>query len=305
MKGKAYRIYRPGCPHHVYWRGDGGRVIFYSVEDCLCFFTLYSCLARKYGILVRGFCMMPNHIHANEQAPCSQSFISFHGALNSRFTVLYNREHDRSGPLFESPFGFAAKTVGKRVRDNLCYIANNPVVGNLAGDIDSYRWNLLAYNCSDHPFSEKIALSRASRKLRRAVEKVRYFRARNLPLDYVRISQIFGELDSWDRNRLSDYVVAQYNFLDYDAMASFYGKSFRQATLSFRSNSGSEHDIPEDFENYGNYQQMILIARNEGISLSRCNFRKADEQVLARLVYIFQGQGFPERQIERFLHLLE
>ena len=302
MKGKAYRIYRPGCPHHVYWRGDGGRVIFYSVEDCLCFFTLYSCLARKYGILVRGFCMMPNHIHTNEQAPCSQSFISFHGVLNSRFTVLYNREHDRSGPLFESPFGFAAKTVGKRVRDNLCYIANNPVVGNLAGDIDSYRWNLLAYNCSDHPFSEKIALSRASRKLRRAVEKVRYFRARNLPLDYVRISQIFGELNSWDRNRLSDYVVAQYNFLDYDAMASFYGKTFKQAILSFRS--GSEHDIPEDFENYGNYQQMILIARNEGISLSKCNFRKIDEGLLARLVCIFRSRGFPERQIERFLHLV-
>lgn len=305
MKGKAYRIYRPGCPHHVYWRGDGGRVIFYSVEDCLCFFTLYSCLARKYGILVRGFCMMPNHIHANEQAPCSQSFISFHGALNSRFTVLYNREHDRSGPLFESPFGFAAKTVGKRVRDNLCYIANNPVVGNLADDIESYRWNLLAYYSSDHPFSEKITLSKASRKLRRAVEKVRYFRSRNLPLDYVRIRQIFFELESGDRNRLLDYIIAQYNVLDYEAMASLYGNSIRQATLSFKSNSGGEHDIPEDFENYGNYQQMIRIARNEGISLPRCNFRKADEQVLARLVYIFQGQGFPERQIERFLHLLE
>ncbi|MCR5547177.1 MAG: hypothetical protein K6F25_00300 [Bacteroidales bacterium] len=217
---------------------------------------------------------------------------------------MYNREHDRSGPLFESPFGFAAKTVGKRVRDNLCYIANNPVVGNLADDIESYRWNLLAYYSSDHPFSEKITLSKASRKLRRAVEKVRYFRSRNLPLDYVRIRQIFFELESGDRNRLLDYIIAQYNVLDYDAMASFYGKSFRQAILSFRSNSGSEHDIPEDFENYGNYQQMIRIARNEGISLPRCNFRKADEQVLARLVYIFQGQGFPERQIERFLHLV-
>ena len=301
MKGPVYRVYGGNIPHHVYTKGVGGNIVFYSTEDCLFYLTLYSCLARKYKMKVRGFTIMPNHTHANEEARGLRSFRAFHDELTSKFTVGYNQRHRRQGPLFGTPFGFAAKTVAKKIRDNLCYIANNAAVGKLEPDILSYRWNLLPYYDNNHPFSEKIVLSRASRPLRRAVELVQYFRSRNLPLGYIRQEQIMGSLNADERKQITDYIIAQYNFLDYKAMGAYYNQSFEQAVVSFRANSGSEYDIPEDYENYGNYARMIHLAEKRGIDLSRWNAAEEDPRTVNKLVNLFREYRFPEHQIDRFL----
>ena len=302
MKGPVYRVYRDGFPHHVYTKGINGNVIFYATEDCIFYLTLYSCLARKYRMTVRGFTIMPNHTHSDEEAGSLKAFRSFHDELNSKFTVGYNQGHGRRGPLLITPFGFAAKTVGKKIRDNLCYLANNAVVGKLVPDVMSYRWSLLPYYNNDHPFSEKIVLSRSSRALRRAVKMVRYFRSRELPLDYIRQGLIMRPLNPKERKQITDLIIAQYNFLDYAAMMSFYGDSFQRAIESFRANSGSENDIPEDYENYGYYAQMIRLSEKRGIDLSHWDPEKEDPRVLRQLVSLFREYGIPPRPINRFLH---
>ena len=301
MKGPVYRVYRDGFPHHVYSKGINGNVVFYAVEDRIFYLTLYACLARKYGITVRGFTIMPNHTHSDEEARREKVFRSFHDELNSKFTVGYNRQHNRQGPLLKAPFGFAAKTVGKKIRDNLCYIANNPVVGKVVSDVMSYRWSLLPYYNNDHPFSEKIVLSRSSRAVRRAVKLVNYFRSSELPLDYLRQELIMGSLNAEEREQITDRIISQYNCLDYNAMSAFYGGSFLRAVETFRANSGSEYDVPEDYENYGYYAQMIRLAEKRGIDLSQWNPAKEDPRVIRSLLNLFREYGFPSRQIDRFL----
>ena len=301
MKGPVYRVYRDGFPHHVYSKGIDGNIVFYATEDCIFYLTLFSCLARKYRMTVRGFTIMPNHTHSDEEAKNEKSFRAFHDELNSKFTVGYNRRHNRQGPLLKAPFGFAAKTVGKKIRDNLCYIANNPVVGRLTLDVMSYRWSLIPYFNNDHPFSEKIVLSRSSRALRRAVKMVNYFRSRELPLDYLRQELIMGSLNAGERKQITDRIISQYNCLDFAAMSAFYGGSFLRAVETFRANSGSEHDIPEDYENYGCYAQMIRLAEKIGFDLSRWNPAKEDPRDVNKLVNCFREYGFPSRQIDRFL----
>ena len=302
MKGPAYRIYREGFPHHTYTRAINGSIVFYSEDDCLFYLTLYSCLARKYKIRTLAFSIMPNHCHSDEKADCKRHFLAFHDDLNAQFASGYNRKHNRSGSLWESPFGYAAKTVGKKIRDNLCYIVNNHVVGKLSDDILSYRWNLLPYYRDDHPFSEKIVLSRASRPMRRAVDRVKYFRAHNLPLDYVRQKWVFQELDKKERNQIIDFIISRYNCLDFDAMLRFYGKSFEQACTTFRANSGNEHDIPEDYEDYRVYVQMMQLVRKRGVDLKTCNFEIEEPYVIREWMSLFREFGFQDRQINRFLH---
>ena len=302
MKGPAYRVFKDGCPHHVYSRGINGNVVFYSLEDCVCYFTLYSHLARKYRIIVRAFTIMPNHVHSNEESDGVASFRAFHRDLNAFFTAEYNNAHDRSGPIFESPFGYSPKTVGKKIRDNLCYIANNPVIGKLSDDILGYRWSLLAYHDNCFPFSEKIVLRHASRPLRRSVKLVNYFRSKDLPLIYCRLEQVFRALDNKERNQIMDYIIATYNCLGYKAMTAFYDSSFSKACESFRANSGSEHDIPEDYENYKVYAQMIRLASSVGVDLVHCNFETTGQQHRRKIVSLFHEYRFPERQIDRFLH---
>lgn len=302
---RKHRFFREGFPHHTYTRGRNGNVLFYSKADCIYFLTLYFCLARKYGITVLAFCEMPNHFHSSEQAPRRQTFLLFHGLLNSEFAREYNNEHSRSGPLFDTPFGYAAKAAGKKIRDNLCYIANNPVVGNLCKDILDFRWNLLAYRESDHPFSEEIVLRRATRAMKRALAKVKYFREKDLPLTYARQRTVMKGLDEKERQQILDFIISRYNGLNYVAMESFYQDSFQQACLSFRANSGSEHDIPEDYEDYRNYTKMIRLMEKLGIDLTQKYCEALDIATVHKLTRRFQSYGFPARQIRRLLHLEE
>ena len=243
------------------------------------------------------------HFLFHSGLPLFHYLILLPGEALRDFSHGYNEAHGRAGALLDPEFGYAAKTVGKRIRDNLCYIANNATVGKLFDDILKYRWNLLAYRESDHPFSEKIVLRRSSRALQRAVRLVRYFRDGDVPMTYVRQEVVMKGLNAVERQQLTDFIIVQYNCLDYRAMESFYQGSFTQACLSFRANSGSEYDIPEDYEDYSIYREMNRLARNRGVDLEHGAFETMPPDVIASLVRLYQMKGFPVRQIRRFLHL--
>ena len=301
--GREYRKYREGCTHHVYCKGVEGNVIFYSVQDCIYYITLYYHLAKRFGIVTRAFCIMPNHIHTNEQAPSKEDFFEFHRVLNRDFTRTYNKEHGRSGSLFMKPFGFAPKMVGKRIRDNISYILNNAVVGNLVTDIDQYRWNLMPYRKTKHPFSSKMVQRAASHPLRRSLEMLRFYYERDLPLTYDRQRVLFKRLKPFEVAQLTDYIISIHNCLDYEAIGSLYMNDVENAVTSARNNSGSEHDIPEDFEDYKVYNRMLKMARRLGVDLQRCNFEGMPEKEIVILTQRFFDAGFPIRQIRKFLHL--
>ena len=299
---KGYRVYREGFPHHVFTRSKNGGILFYSTSDCLFYTTLYCCLARRHKICTRAFSIMPNHIHSNEQSPDKKTFLHFHRQLNSDFSREYNRAHGRTGPLFDAEFGYAAKTAGKKIRDNICYIANNACVGKMAKDVLDYRWNLLAYRQTDHPFSEKIVLRHSSRPFQRAVRMVNYYRKYDHPMSYARQKVVFKGLTLSERQQIIDYILSKYNCMDYVSMEGFYGNSFDKACLSWRTNSGSEHDIPEDYEDYGIYARMLRLAAAEKVDLIHCNFETAAPELIRKLERTFRRNNFPERQIRRFLH---
>lgn len=44
------RRFLSGSPNHVYQRSLNGSVIFYSLEDCLVYFTVFCTCAVKYGV---------------------------------------------------------------------------------------------------------------------------------------------------------------------------------------------------------------------------------------------------------------
>ena len=149
--GSDYRHFVSGSRHHVYNRGIAGNMVFYSHRDCVLFLTLYYYLAKQYGLTTWAFCIMPNHVHSNVSAPSYEQFESFHRDLFSKFTLEYNKGHSRKGGVFMRPYGYAPKTSAKKIRENISYIFNNPVVGNLTQDVDGYKWNLMAFRATDHP----------------------------------------------------------------------------------------------------------------------------------------------------------
>ena len=301
--GSYYRHYVNGGRHHVYNNGVDGNIIFYSVRDTILFLTMFYHLAKRYEISTWAFCIMPNHVHSNVSAPSYEQFKSFHRDLFSRFTREYNKEHSRRGHAFILHFGYAPKTSAKRIRDNISYICNNPVVGCLTKTIDGYKWNLMAYRNSDHPFSEPIKLKTASYSLRMSLKKLSYFFDNGLHLTYARQTELFKGLNPNEKAQLTDRIIHMHNCLDYSAIAKMYGGNINNAIIAINANTGNEYDIPEDNEDYSFYYRMMKMASTSGVDLKTCNFEPWTYERLYVLIRKFSDAGIPRSQIRKFLHI--
>lgn len=295
-------MFRDNCPLHVFSKTKDGYITFYSARDCLFYLTLYSVLSVKYKIKVSSFCIMPNHIHSQEMSDSEKLFIKFHGELNSTFAREYNKRHRRGGPLFLKPFGYAAKPVGKKIRENISYIANNPVVGGLCPDPLAYRWSLLSYYDNPSPFSSKIHIDKASAGMRKALKMCDYYIERKLPLDYTRQELLFSALCKSERNQLIDYIISKYNCIDYQIISSYFGGGFENALLAIRANSGSEYDIPEDYDDYSIYSKMVGIVHGLGYDMSTFCPETLTENERVKLISYLSATGGKQRQIMKFLH---
>lgn len=297
------RTYRDGAPHHVFSKGVDGNIVFYTRDDCLYYITLYSCYARRYGIRTLSFSLMPNHTHSFQYAPSKNVFLAFNQELISHFTTGYNNQHNRTGPVFQKPFGYAPKMVGKKIRSCISYICNNAPVGNLTDDILSYRWNLVAYIRKENPFSPKIALDHVSIRLRRSLKMVDYFRARDMPVGYETLKILFSDLNKTEKSQLIDYIVSHYEILDKRSLDEFFG-SFSKAMIAMEANGGSENDIQEDWEDYSSYSSLSRIAMEEGVCLDGVNFEQMASDEIIRLANAMMVRSrATKRQIEKFLHL--
>ena len=296
------RFYKEGYPNHVYCKGKDGNMIFYSTSDCIYYFTLYCCLSRKYGVSTYAFSIMPNHTHSQQKAPNRRVFISFNQDLQSVFTRGYNSWHNREGELFEKPFGSAPKTDEKHIKNNLSYICNNAAEGKLSKGVSDYRWNLMAYYRNDHPFSDKIILSESSIKMREAVKYIDKMRRLNRPLDYRIQSMLFKGLNHKQRMQVTDYIVVRYNCLDYDNYSKYFG-SFEKALAGMDANTGSEHDLKEEWEDFSKYRELIDMAGRLGLDMEHINFEKVDRDAIMELILPLSRVCSDKKKLSRFLHL--
>ena len=277
-------------------------MVFYSIADCLFYITLYSCLSRKYHIRTNAFSLMPNHTHSQQVVVSRQVFTAFNQELLSLFTRGYNIQHGRSGELFQKPFGSAPKIGGKSIKNNLSYINNNGAAGKLSKGVLDYRWNLMAYYDTDYPFSEKIVLNQASKRMRWAMRYVFELHGKNRPLDYRIQAMLFKGLNAKERKQLIDFIVVQYNFLDYSAITKHFG-SFERALIAMDANTGSEYDIIEEWEDYSVFRTMTETVSKAGFNMETINFRSMERNSLHRIIRLLRRVTWDKKIIRQFLHL--
>ena len=297
------RNYREGVPQHVYFRGKNSGIIFYCLQDCIYFLTLYTCLAEKHGIITSAFTIMPNHSHAQQNPVSHGSFTAFNREFSATFTRGYNKWHDRRGMLFDNPFGSSSKPTGKLIKSNLSYICNNGAEGRLSKGILDYRWSMMAYYNNPAPFSERIRRDRISKRLMDAIRMVDYFRAAGRPLGYGIQEILFKKVDKEERKQLTDYILFRYNPVDYSGIELMFG-SVSKALEGMEANCGAEHDIKEDWDDYSVYTRIGSAVRKKGIRLERVNFETMDARQLKELrAYLKQATHASDRQLDKYLHM--
>ncbi|MBQ8061047.1 MAG: transposase [Bacteroidales bacterium] len=243
---------------HIYQRGINMSVIFYSIKDVLVFYTVLYTKKNKYGITVLGVVCMYNHYHLTVTARSHEDIANFQMEFESTYAREFNSEIGIKGRVFEPIYGLSNKIGGKKQREATAYLNNNPVEKQLSARALDYRWNFLSYAESDCPYSEKLVVRKASRQIKKCLRQVNCMFRSGCYLNYNFLRECFSRLTPEEANQFVDYVIVKYKVIDYEKVIRLYG-SFETMLIAFDSNTGSEHDISEEYsdKSYKSYPTLI------------------------------------------------
>lgn len=297
------RRFSPGSAIHIYQRTLDGAFIFYTLYDFLAYITRLSVNARKHGITVLLICPMFDHIHILTLQKTLEQLCRFVGRTTSEFVLDYNKDCGRKGPLFNPRFGSSAKRIDKDKRTCIAYLANNAPEKKLVARCEDYRWNLIAYAASDHPYSEKIVLREASRQLRSNLKQVDNCLGRQEPLGYKHLKRMFRGLSRKEREQLTDYILSRYSPVDYELLIRFYG-SYRNMLLAINANNGHEYDIKEEYnvDSHEAYKEMLRRLSALGGEIKDV-ITMPFEKKIALAGELLSGTSATLEQVRKFLHL--
>ena len=295
-----------GIINHCYQRPKEKSVLFYSVSDYLVFFTIFCVVASKHQVIVLKLVQMPDHIHHATIEQRKGELSKFVCEYSAQYARAFNTLCGRKGPLFEHPFQSVPKYGDKKARTILLYLDNNPVERRLVQRAEEYRWNYLAYGNSDHPFSEKIVLRKASMPLRRALDRVKAQHRAGQPMTYPLLQNLFKSLPSdAERNQLTDFIVTTYSVIDHKSAIRFFD-SYEEELIAAHANTGSEYDLNEVF--IGNsdlcYNQMSRVLHQNGIIQDIHEIISMPPSQKQDLFQLLRAETFaPAEQIAAFLHM--
>lgn len=245
---KRRKFYR-GVVNHVYQRTVDGFHLFYSLEDCLVFFTIFSVCAKSADIQILELCLMHNHIHILVKSDSLPELSRFVDHFTSWFVREYNSYIGRTGKLFAKSFGSAPKWDEKKLRSAIIYVGNNPVEKKFCKKASESRWNFLAYKNHTGPFSKKIVMRKSSYSMKKALQEVDSMVHLNQPLKYVVLNRLFQKLTLDEREQLVDYIISSYSPIDYQELEQHF-KSYDSMLLAMESTTGDDYDIQESRDNF-------------------------------------------------------
>lgn len=304
MRGHKRKI-PPDTFEHIYIRSINQFVIFYTMEDRLVYYTIFSVMAKQYGIIVLAFALMFDHIHHLIKAATKELYAKFVGVTSSTFAMAYNRDSGRKGPLFQKAYGNGPKRRDKDVRTCIAYDYNNSVEKLLFSRAEQDRWNLLAYIDNPHPFSKEINRKTASRKLVLSMDAATRFHDRNEYLDYSVVRKLFDGLVDDEREQLLDFIITLYLPIDREALLGYY-KSYDHMLLAINSNTGSDYTIDEiyDPESHLGFVRMLEMTRHSSFADDPRSIILAPETKKWQIAEVFmKREGISLKQAKRFLHL--
>ena len=304
MRGRNQVVIKPCAVHHIYQNTRRGHLVFYSVKDCLVFLSIVYKLARQYDIKILGLCLMADHVHLLVWVRDPRQLVSFVRDYTARFSRIFNEYYQRDGSLF-NPYGCVPKIGHKRIRSAIAYLYNNPVENHLELKAEDYRWNFLAYAENRNPFSEKLRIDVARWELRKALSEIKADSRVALPLNHALIERVTEHLSPREIKQFTDFVIRQYNPVDYHKCIQYYG-SYEKMVTAINSNTGSEYDLSEDTyaKDHRIYRTMIQYLTHEKKWNSMKEVLLLPERERYRIaLMLMQELGASRTEVSKFLRL--
>jgi putative transposase len=137
--------------YHITVRGNQRQKVFFDEKDYKRYLLILRKFKRKFGFLLYGYCLMPNHIHLIGNPKLCANMAKFMQGLSRAYTAYFNKRYKKVGHLWQGRF--KSKVI---VKDNylincIHYVEFNPVrakIVNSAGESpwSSYQERLLGKN---------------------------------------------------------------------------------------------------------------------------------------------------------------
>ena len=302
---KRRKFYR-GVVNHVYQKTCDGFQLFYTIEDCLVFYTIFSVCVHSSPVQALQLSIMHNHFHSMLCADSIQDLSDFMDRCSSWFAREHNLFAGRSGRLLKKNFGSAPKWDQKKLRNAIIYIGNNPVEKGFCRTARESRWNFLAYAVSSNPFSKPLIKRNVSYEMKKVLKEVDTMVRLNLPLKYSRLIRMTKNLSYEELQQFIDYVIVSYQPFDYDDLISNF-QSYEAMMAAMDSTTGSEYDIKEtrDVFSLTVFHQIMEYLEKK---MPRHEIRKVTALPLEKKVELLNElkvhTSASESQICDFLHIL-
>lgn len=301
------RKFVPSAVNHCYQKSIHGEVLFYNVCDYLSCFTLFCTAARRHQVQVLSLVIMPDHLHHCTIAQEQEELSAFVQDYTSHLAWQNNELCHHKGSIFLRPFGSAPKLGDKSARTALIYLGNNGPERKLSAKAVEYRWSFLAYFRNPSPFSEPLRMAIASKGMRRAVALIKSRVRKNLPLRYQTLKWMMGKLNDPEKRQLTDFIIRQYNVVDYDEAISYFG-SYEDMLEAMRLTKGSEHEIREEFVGWDDrvYGQMSKLLQKEKGLADVHEMLAWPEDKRRELIPLLRNRTHAtDRQVRKYLRLVD
>lgn len=138
---------------HIVQRGNNKDATFLRESDYLAYLHHLRDLSSKLDCSVHAYCLMTNHIHLLLTPPSREACISLMRNLGQRYVQYFNRQHQRSGTLWEGRFKSCVVESGAYVLACYRYIELNPVRAGMVSAPGAYRWSSHCGNTGFRPDS--------------------------------------------------------------------------------------------------------------------------------------------------------
>lgn len=156
------RFVLPGHPHHVTQRGNRREKTFFEDGDYALYLDLLAAAARRTGVEIWSYCLMPNHVHIIAVPQDEDGLARTFSQLHRSYTGYINARMRVTGHLWQGRFGSVAMDEAHLVAA-LRYVALNPVRAHLVNRAEDWLWSstrALLCGQDDHVVTVAPALHR-------------------------------------------------------------------------------------------------------------------------------------------------
>lgn len=134
------RVVLPGIPHHITQRGNRREAVFFEDGDYALYLDLLADAARRSGVAIWSYCLMPNHVHIVAVPGDDDGLRRTFRYVHRHYTGYINARLRTTGHLWQGRFSSVAMDEAHLVCA-LRYVALNPVRARLVKRADDWPWS--------------------------------------------------------------------------------------------------------------------------------------------------------------------